>query len=158
MLHEGVSFPVGKVDFLHLYPMSFHEFLLAMGENGLAEILQEKRFDIMPLFSNKFIEFLRYYFYVGGMPEAVAAFAENRDWQKTRQIHNKILLAYERDFSKHAPKEIFLGGLTVGSASAPPAVMRIMPLRGSLAALNIPFNYWLKICTGGREVVCSLAS
>jgi Predicted ATPase (AAA+ superfamily) len=107
MLHEGVSFPVGKVDFLQLYPMSFHEFLLAMGENGLAGILEKKQFDIMPLFSNKFIEFLRYYFYTGGMPEAVATFAENRDWQRTREVHNKILLAYERDFSKHAPKEIF---------------------------------------------------
>ena len=107
MLHEGVSFPVGKVDFLHLYPMSFHEFLLAMNENGLANILENRQFDIMPLFSNKFIEFLRYYFYVGGMPEAVAVFAENRDWQKTRQVHKQILSAYERDFSKHAPKEIF---------------------------------------------------
>ena len=107
MLHEGVSFPVGKVDFLQLYPMSFHEFLLAMGENGLAGILEKKQFDIMPLFSNKFIDFLRYYFYTGGMPEAVATFAENRDWQRTREVHNKILLAYERDFSKHAPKEIF---------------------------------------------------
>jgi len=107
MLHEGISFPVGKVDFLHLYPMSFYEFLLAMGENGLASILENKQFDIMPLFSNKFIEFLRYYFYTGGMPEAVAAFAENRDWQRTRQVQNNILLAYERDFSKHAPKEIF---------------------------------------------------
>jgi predicted AAA+ superfamily ATPase len=107
MLHEGASFPVGKVDFLHLYPMSFYEFLLAMNENGLAYILEDKEFDLMPLFSNKYIEFLRYYFYTGGMPEAVATFAENRDWQKTRQVHNKILLAYERDFSKHAPKEIF---------------------------------------------------
>jgi len=107
MLHQGVSFPVGKVDFLHLYPMSFHEFLLAMGEVGLAEILENKQFDIMPLFSNKFIEFLRYYFYVGGMPEAVATFAQNRDWQRTRHVHNTILMAYERDFSKHAPKEIF---------------------------------------------------
>jgi len=107
MLHEGVAFPVGKVDSLHLYPMSFPEFLLAMGENGLAEILQNKQFDIMPLFSNKFIEFLRYYFYVGGMPEAVATFAEDRDWQRTRRVQNEILMAYERDFSKHAPKEIF---------------------------------------------------
>ena len=107
MLHQGVSFPVGKVDFLHLYPMSFYEFLLAMGENGLANILENKQLDIMPLFSNKFIEFLRYYFYVGGMPEAIATFAQKRDWQRTRQVHNKILLAYERDFSKHAPKEIF---------------------------------------------------
>jgi len=106
LLHQGVSFPVGKVDFMHLYPMSFYEFLLAMNENGLAGILEKKQWDILSLFSNKFNEFLRYYMYVGGMPEAVAAFTENRDWTRTRQIHKKILMAYEKDFSKHAPKEI----------------------------------------------------
>jgi predicted AAA+ superfamily ATPase len=106
LLHEKVSFPVGKVDFLHLYPMSFHEFLLAMGENGLAGILENKQWDILSLFSNKFTEFLRYYFYVGGMPEAVATFAQNRDWKRTRQVQNKILLAYEKDFSKHVPVDI----------------------------------------------------
>jgi len=105
-LHQGVSFPVGKVDFMHLYPMSFYEFLLAMNENGLAGILEKKQWDILSLFSNKFIEFLRYYMYVGGMPEAVATFSENRDWKRTRQIHKKILIAYEKDFSKHAPKNI----------------------------------------------------
>jgi predicted AAA+ superfamily ATPase len=105
-LHEGDSFPVGKVEFMHLYPMSFYEFLLAMNETGLAGILENKKWDILSLFSNKFIEFLRYYFYVGGMPEAVAAFAENRNWKATRNVQNRILLTYERDFSKHAPKEI----------------------------------------------------
>ena len=108
LLHQGISFPVGKVDFLHLYPMSFREFLLAMGENGLAGILENRQWDILPLFSNKFTEFLRYYFYVGGMPEAVAAFAANRDWGKVRQIHDRILMTYERDFSKHAPKELVM--------------------------------------------------
>lgn len=105
-LHQKVSFPVGKVDFLRLYPMSFHEFLLAMGETGLTGILENKQWDILSLFSNKFIEFLRYYFYVGGMPSAVECFAENRDWKRTRQIQNNILLAYEKDFSKHAPTDI----------------------------------------------------
>ena len=106
-IHAGESFPVGKVDMLTLYPMSFYEFLLAMGEeNGLARIIREKHFDIMPLFSEKFKEYLKYYFYVGGMPEAVAAFAENRDWKKARQIQQKILKTYRGDFSKHAPKEI----------------------------------------------------
>ena len=106
-MHAGESFPVGKVDMLTLYPMSFYEFLLAMGEeNGLARIIREKHFDIMPLFSEKFKEYLKYYFYVGGMPEAVAAFAENRDWKKARQIQQKILKTYRGDFSKHAPKEI----------------------------------------------------
>jgi len=105
-IHPNESFPVGKVDMMTLYPMSFYEFLLAMGEeNGLARILREKQFDI-PLFSKKFIELLRYYFYVGGMPEAVAAFAENRDWKKARQIQNKIIKNYQSDFSKHAPKEV----------------------------------------------------
>jgi Predicted ATPase (AAA+ superfamily) len=106
-LHPGESFPVGKVDMLTLYPMSFYEFLLAMGEeNGLARILREKRFDIIDSFNEKFKEYLKYYFYVGGMPEAVAAFAENRDWKKSRSIQNKILKNYRNDFSKHAPKEI----------------------------------------------------
>jgi len=106
-IHSGESFPVGKVDMLTLYPMSFYEFLLAMGEeNGLARILREKHFDMMPVFAEKFKEYLKYYFYVGGMPEAVAAFAGNRDWKKARQIQTKILKNYRSDFSKHAPKEI----------------------------------------------------
>lgn len=106
-LHEDESFPVGKVDMMTLYPMSFYEFLMAMGEeNGLAKIIEEKQFDIMPIFHEKFKEYLKYYFYVGGMPEAVKAFAENRDWKKSRQIQNKILNNYRNDFSKHAPKEI----------------------------------------------------
>jgi predicted AAA+ superfamily ATPase len=106
-IHAEESFPVGKVDMLTLYPMSFFEFLLAMGEeNGLARMISEKQFDMMSCFAEKFKELLKYYFYVGGMPEAVAAFAENRDWKKVRQIQNKILKNYRNDFSKHAPKEI----------------------------------------------------
>ncbi|KAA6344140.1 hypothetical protein EZS27_008222 [termite gut metagenome] len=89
-MHPDESFPVGKVDMLTLYPMSFYEFLLAMGEeNGLARILREKLLDIMPVFAEKFKEYLKYYLYVGGMPEAVAAFAENRDWKTSRQIQKK---------------------------------------------------------------------
>ena len=106
-MHAEESFPVGKVDMMTLYPMSFYEFLLAMGEeNGLARILREKHLDMTPVFAGKFKEFLKYYFYVGGMPEAVAAFAGNRDWKKARQVQNKILKTYRSDFSKHAPKEI----------------------------------------------------
>jgi len=105
-LHNKVSFPVGKVSFLDLYPMSFYEFLLAVGETGLAGILEKKHWDILDVFAGKFIEFLRYYFYVGGMPEAVATFAENRDFQKIRQKQIEILTTYERDFSKYAPYEI----------------------------------------------------
>jgi predicted AAA+ superfamily ATPase len=106
-IHPKESFPVGKVDMLTLYPMSFYEFLLAMGEeNGLCRILREERNDSMSVFAEKFKEYLKYYYYVGGMPEAVAAFADNRDWKKARQIQNKILKNYRSDFSKHAPKEI----------------------------------------------------
>ncbi|MDR0573617.1 MAG: AAA family ATPase [Tannerella sp.] len=105
-IHPDESFPVGKVDILRLRPMSFYEFLLAMGETGLARILDEKRWDSLLSFTEKFKEFLKYYLYVGGMPEAVAAFAEGRDWKKVRTIQDKILTSYRNDFSKHAPKDI----------------------------------------------------
>ncbi|HRO74965.1 MAG TPA: ATP-binding protein [Crocinitomicaceae bacterium] len=105
-LHPNESFPVGKVSFLELQPMSFYEFLLAVSEDGLARILDEKMWDMLPAFSEKFKEYLRYYFYVGGMPEVVLEFAQNRDWKKVRALQNDILTTYQNDFSKHAPKEI----------------------------------------------------
>jgi predicted AAA+ superfamily ATPase len=106
-IHPNESFPVGKVDFLQLQPMSFYEFLLAMGEeNGIARILREKRWDFTPTFAEKFKEYLKYYLYVGGMPEAVYAFTEKHDWTKVRRIQNKILNSYRDDFSKHAPKDV----------------------------------------------------
>jgi len=105
-LHNKVSFPVGKINFMLLRPLSFYEFLLAMGETGLASILREKYWDILPSFTNKFKEFLRYYLYTGGMPEVVNAFAQNRDWKKVRQIQQEILFTYENDFSKHAPYDV----------------------------------------------------
>ena len=105
-LHPNESFPVGKVDFLELRPMSFHEFLLAMGESGLARLLDEKLWDILPSFTEKLKEFLRYYFYVGGMPEVVAHFSQYRDWKTARQLQNKILKTYQGDFSKHAPQPV----------------------------------------------------
>ncbi|MDR1983967.1 MAG: ATP-binding protein [Prevotellaceae bacterium] len=105
-LHNKVSFPVGKVNFLYLYPMNFYEFLLALHENGLAEILRTKQWDILGVFTNKFKEYLRYYFYIGGMPEAVQAFANNRDWRMVRRIQHELLKTYENDFSKHAPYDV----------------------------------------------------
>jgi predicted AAA+ superfamily ATPase len=105
-LHNKVSFPVGKVNFLFLYPLSFYEFLLAVGENGLASILSEKHWDALIAFTEKFKEFLRYYFFTGGMPEVVNSFAQNRDFNKVRQIQQDILITYENDFSKHAPYQI----------------------------------------------------
>ena len=104
-LHGGVSFPVGKVDFLDLRPLSFHEFLLSINESGLADALRARKWDVIALFSEKLINYLRYYIYIGGMPEVVNAFAETGDWQLVRHIQNRILHSYEADFSKHAPNE-----------------------------------------------------
>ena len=105
-IHPNESFPVGKVDFLELGPMSFGEFLLAIGENGLARILDEKLWDMLPAVTDKFKEHLRYYFYVGGMPKVVAHFSQHRDWNTVRKLQNKILKTYQSDFSKHAPNDI----------------------------------------------------
>lgn len=105
-LHKKESFPVGKVDFLTLYPLSFHEFLKAVKENELCDLLQTKDWKLINTFSHKFTERLRQYYFVGGMPEAVLAFSEEADWDEIRDIQNGILKSYDRDFSKHAPSEI----------------------------------------------------
>lgn len=105
-LHEGTSFPVGKVDFLDLYPMTYREFLRACGEEQLAEVLEKSDFDMMKVFKNKFTDYLKQYYFVGGMPEAVLDFVTEKDFGRVRQIQNKLLVAYENDLSKHAPKEI----------------------------------------------------
>lgn len=105
-LHSNASFPVGKVDFLYLRPMSFSEFLSALNEDGLAEIIKKKEWEVISVFHNKLNEYLRYYFYVGGMPEVVSRFAETRNWELVRQTQYQILHSYEGDFSKHAPTEI----------------------------------------------------
>ena len=105
-LHPNESFPVGKVNFMQLHPMSFYEFLLAMGKTGLARILDEKIWSALPSFAEQMKEYLKYYFYVGGMPKAVADFAEKQDWKRVRKIQNDILKSYRDDFSKHAPKDL----------------------------------------------------
>lgn len=104
-LHSQVSFPVGKVDFLDMRPLSFSEFLLSLNESALVDALNAKNWSVISIFTEKLKEYLRYYFYVGGMPEVVDAFAQTRDWQLIRRIQNRILNSYEGDFSKHAPKE-----------------------------------------------------
>ena len=105
-LHNHVSFPVGKVDFMDLRPLSFCEFLLSLNEPNLVKVLKNKEWSIISMFSEKLKEYLRYYIYVGGMPEVVDAFAQTRDWQLVRRIQNRILNSYEGDFSKHAPAEV----------------------------------------------------
>ncbi|MFA5045703.1 MAG: ATP-binding protein [Paludibacter sp.] len=104
--HKQTSFPVGKVDFIDLYPMSFTEFLLALGEERLTEVLKQKDWITLSIFKNKLTDYLRYYFFVGGMPEVVASYIEMKDMQQVRHIQNRILLSYQGDFSKHAPYEI----------------------------------------------------
>jgi len=105
-LHSNISFPVGKVNFLELRPMSFTEFLGAINEDGLAEAIKKNEWKVIAVFHNKLTEYLRYYFYVGGMPEVVRLFSETRDWDLVRRTQFQILHSYEGDFSKHAPIEI----------------------------------------------------
>ncbi len=105
-LHEGTSFPVGKVDFLKLYPLSFKEFLMATGKEKFAELLDKQDFQMITNFKQIYIDALKYYFFVGGMPEVVLSYAEDKDFNEARDIQKHILLAYEQDFSKHAPNEI----------------------------------------------------
>jgi len=104
-LHSQVSFPVGKVDFLDLHPLSFSEFLLSQNEMALVDALKARNWSVISIFTEKLKQYLRYYFYVGGMPEVVDAFAQTRDWQLVRRIQNRILNSYEGDFSKQAPNE-----------------------------------------------------
>lgn len=105
-LHEGTSFPVGKVDFLKLYPLSFREFLMATDKGRFAKLLDKQDFGMITSFRQTYIDSLKYYYFVGGMPEVVQSFAENKDFREAREIQKKILAAYEQDFSKHAPNEI----------------------------------------------------
>ncbi len=105
-LHQGTSFPVGKVEFLDLYPLSLKEFMRAMGKDRFVEVLEKGDFNLANTFKQEYIDLLKYYYYVGGMPEVVASFSDNRDFNEAREIQKRILAAYEQDFSKHAPNEV----------------------------------------------------
>jgi len=105
-LQAHISFPVGKVNFMDLYPLTFLEFLDAIGGNALVEILHSSDWKLITAYKSKYIELLRQYYYVGGMPEAVLKFTENKNFYEVREIQKQILNAYEQDFSKHAPKDI----------------------------------------------------
>lgn len=105
-LHQGTSFPVGKVDFLKLYPLSFKEFLMATGRERFSELIEKRDFEMIKGFKQTYIDALKQYYFVGGMPEVVKNFAENQDFNEARYIQKQILTAYEQDFSKHAPNEI----------------------------------------------------
>ena len=106
-LHEGISYPVGKVTTLNLYPLNFREFLYAVGEKGLADALETKDYDLIDSFSEKYIYHLKNYFYVGGMPEVVSKFINNNDYIAARELQKEIVLQYKGDFGKHiSPNEL----------------------------------------------------
>ena len=105
-LHEGVSYPVGKVDEINVYPMNFREFLLAKGEEEMCKLLDAKDYETTNLIHEKYVDLLRQYYYVGGMPEAVKKYIDTEGLQEVRKIQDSILAGYEKDFSKHAPKEL----------------------------------------------------
>lgn len=105
-LHEGTSFPVGKVDFCDLFPLTFREFLLGCKEEKLLEILDKNDCDMMQVFKTKYVDYLKYYYYIGGMPEVVLEYITSKDMKRVREVQNRLLYAYENDLSKHAPKEI----------------------------------------------------
>ena len=104
--NKNRSFPVGKVDFLDLHPLNFSEFLLAVNEPQLLTLLQKKDWGLITAFKSKYIDLLKQYYYVGGMPEVVLTFINQKDFKKVREKQLNILTSYEQDFSKHAPNEI----------------------------------------------------
>ena len=105
-LHSGTSFPVGKVDFIKLYPLSFSEFLYASGNDRYADLLTGNDFQMINTFRSFYTDALKHYYFTGGMPEAVLCYAETKDFNEVRRIQRRILDAYEQDFSKHAPNDI----------------------------------------------------
>ena len=105
-LHEGTGFPVGKVDEINLYPLTFEEFCLALGNKILVDQMKEGRWNELSSLSHTFIELLRQYYYVGGMPASVKYYCQNQSLKSVRDIQNQILSDYKNDFSKHVPKDI----------------------------------------------------
>lgn len=101
-LHSNVSFPVGKVDHMNLYPLTFQEFLMATGGNSLSDFITKRNFDLIDAFSEKFTDALKRYYFVGGMPEAVALYAEEGDYTAVRAVQDRLLYDYDHDFSKYA--------------------------------------------------------
>lgn len=104
-LHEGTSFPVGKVDFLDLYPLSFREFLLANGEEMLVDYIMNGNRDLRA-FEEKLTDYLKRYFVIGGMPAVIMKWLETQDYNDVDDVQRQILAAYQNDFSKHAPRAL----------------------------------------------------
>lgn len=102
-LSTAESIPVGKVDYLRLYPMTFQEYLLAQGKERVVQCINDSEWPLLQSVKDRLIQDLKNYYYVGGMPEAVEAFVQRQDYAEVRRIQNNILLAYEGNFAKHAP-------------------------------------------------------
>ena len=100
-LHQGESYPVGKVNTLNMYPMTYEEFLLARDKKQMLDILHMQNWNIIKGLRTLFTQYLREFYLVGGMPEAVKKFIETNDSNSVREIQNEILRAYDRDISKH---------------------------------------------------------
>lgn len=104
-MHRGVSFPVGKVEHMTVNPLTLVEFLMATGDGVLANFIEARDFDMMGAFSERFADALRRYCFVGGMPEAVAAYADTGDYRAARAVQDRLLYDYDHDFSKYAGGE-----------------------------------------------------
>jgi predicted AAA+ superfamily ATPase len=144
-IHKNNSFPVGKVSILPLYPLSFAEFMDALGETRYQTILAEKAYASAHIIENELIKCLKYYYFIGGLPRAVLAYMQNRDLTEARNIQRDILANYERDFSKHL------------EASAIPKVGLLWnSIPGQLAKENKQFIY-RKIKNGARASQYELA-
>ena len=103
--HQNDSFPVGKVDFVNVYPLSFWEFLEAVGKGQFVKVIKQQNWQMLSPFETQLKDLLRLYFFIGGMPEVVKCFAETNNMQLVRNLQENILEAYDKDFSKHAPLE-----------------------------------------------------
>jgi len=105
-LHEGTSFPVGKVEFLDLYPLSFREFLLANGEEMLLDYILKDGNRDLAAFTEKLTDYLKKYFVIGGMPSAILKWLDTHDFFEVDDVQKQLVAAYENDFSKHAPRQM----------------------------------------------------
>ncbi len=145
MLHSGVSFPVGKVNMLNLYPMNFEEFLMAMGKEQALHALHSGDWKLINALAPMYIDMLRQYYYVGGMPAVVKSYVENYSLMQVREMQKQILFDYSHDFSKHTvSKEIPRINLVWGS------------IPSQLAKENKKFQY-SEIKKGGRASEFELA-
>lgn len=105
-IHHHTSFPVGKVDFLDIRPMSFFEFLSAVGKKKLSDSIRNKEWDIATALHQTLCDYLHIYLYVGGMPAVVQTYIDTNDFRQVRDVQRNIITSYQADFSKHAPIDI----------------------------------------------------